>query len=169
MTAPRLYHGGVPGLRVGDLLTGGQTRRMHEGCAWCQARADGTAEEDRASEHPDDVYVSASRPYSRFYASLWGLGDLYRVEPVDGDLVPSTEDTWASFRAPAVRVAAVLERAVRLTDHDRRALMRQWRRQDLQDHTVGVLANVLAAGHRSVDHLIEPGRGPVDAAGRYIR
>ena len=99
----RLWHGGVPGLRRGDVLTGGQSRRVHEGCPFCEAREAGGAVTidgvgiDGPSFRPDRAYVTADREYARFHASLWGRGDLYRVEPIDpDDLEPSTEDHFPS-------------------------------------------------------------------------
>ena len=136
-TDPRLWHGGVPGLRVGDVLTGGQTRRTHEGCPLCEARSAGHAVAiqgqpvDGPSFNPDRVYVTEDRDYARFYASLWGRGDLYRVEPVDPeDLKPSEEDHFPSWTTAAARVVAVYDRAVLLTWSQRRALWRAWTAAD---------------------------------------
>lgn len=135
MTGPRLYHGGVPGLRVGDLIAPGHQRRHHDGCPWCEARARGQAHQgiDGPSQHPDHVYATTSRLYARYHASLWGRGDLYRVTPVGG-LVRSTEDSIESWRAPTLHVAAVLDRAVQLTWTERRRLWREWGQAD-QEHT----------------------------------
>lgn len=138
MTPARLFHGGVPGLRLGDRLTGGHERRMHDGCAWCVARANGTAEHDPASHHPDRVYVSTDREYARFYASLYGYGDLYRVEPI-GELVPSDEDGFPSWTAESVRVVGVVARAVRLTDGERRRLLRRWTALDYRGTALSAL------------------------------
>lgn len=131
MTGP-LFHGGVPGLRAGDLIEPGHERRTHDGCPWCEARARGEAGPggiDGPSHRPDRVYATTSRLYARHHASLWGRGDLYRIEPL-GDLEPSTEDSIESFTAPALRVAAVLDRAVLLTDTERRRLFREWTAAD---------------------------------------
>lgn len=126
-----LYHGGVPDLRVGDLIEPGHERMAHPGCPWCAARTRGEAHLgiDGPSEDADRVYCTTNRLYAKHYASLWGRGDLYRVEPV-GDLARSTEDTVESFKAPALRVAAVLDRAVLLTRSERRRLYREWRASD---------------------------------------
>ena len=127
----RLWHGGVPGLRPGDLLTGGQTRRTHEECPWCAARTAGTETLDFASVRPDRVYVTAAREYARYYASLYGRGDLYRVEPLNpADLEPSAEDHFPTWTAPAVRVSAVYDRAVLLTWSQRRRIFRDWTEAD---------------------------------------
>lgn len=138
MSDLRLWHGGVPGLRPGDTLTGGNERRLHDGCPYCQARAtggfltgpDGSAI-DAPSAHPDRVYVTTDREYARFYASLWGRGDLYRVEPASpGDIEPSPEDHFLSWTMPAARVVAVYARAVTLTMSQRRTLLRRWQLAD---------------------------------------
>jgi hypothetical protein len=126
MTA--LFHGGVPGLRVGDLIQPGHERQLHDDCLWCQARANnvpGPAGIDDRTGRRDRVYATSSRLYAKHYASLWGRGDLYRVEPV-GEPEPSTEDSIDSICAPSLRVAAVLDRAVLLTDSERRRLHREW-------------------------------------------
>lgn len=69
--------------------------------------------------------MTPHRLYAKFYASLWGRGDLYRVEPI-GELERSIEDTVETFMAPTVQVAAVLDRVVLLTDTERRRLIREW-------------------------------------------
>ena len=127
----RLWHGGVPGLRAGDLLTGGHHRATLPGCAVCAARAAGTSPIDAPSRHGDQVYVTTDREYARHYASLYGYGDLYRVEPV-GDLTPSVEDSIPTWVTPSARVLAVYDRAVRLTWSQRRALSRTWRAADIE-------------------------------------
>lgn len=127
MSQPRLFHGGVPDLRPGDLITPGHDRRSHEGCAWCEARAKGEAHQglDGPSLRTDRVYATTHRLYAKHYASLWGRGDLYRVEPV-GDVERSTEDTIDSYCAEQLQVVAVLDRAVLLTPSERRRLYREW-------------------------------------------
>lgn len=126
----RLFHGGVPDLRPGDLISPGHARRSHPGCTWCEAReaqaAGGPAPViDGLAKHPDVVYLAVSRDYARHYASLWGRGDLYQVEAV-GDLTRSTEDSMETWMAPRARVVAVIDRAVLLTMGQRRRLWRVW-------------------------------------------
>ncbi|MCQ9384402.1 hypothetical protein [Brevibacterium moorei] len=125
------YHGGIPGLKPGDLIEPGHERKQHDGCPWCEARAQGEAFNgmDGPSLHPDRVYASCSRLYARFHASLYGHGDLYRVEPI-GVWRASQEDSMPSITAPAFQVAAVLDRAVELTMTERRRLTREWREAD---------------------------------------
>lgn len=129
----RLYHGGVPGLGVGDLLEPGHARATHDGCAWCEARMNGEAYLgiDGPSEEENRVYATTHRLYAKSHASLYGLGDLYAVEAV-GSVADSDEDTIATVHAPAFRVLAVADRAVRLTDKERRRLFRDWTAADAE-------------------------------------
>lgn len=125
------YHGGRPRLHVGDVITaelGG--RPIHDGCPFCAGRqreAEGgpAAIIDHLPRHPDQVYATSHRLYAKYYASLWGRGDLYRVSPI-GEPVPSDEDNFPSWHAPAWRVESVYERAVLLTWTERRRLFREW-------------------------------------------
>lgn len=123
-----LWHGGVPGLRVGDLVTGGNTRPAHAGCPICAERAAGTSQIDPPIARPDRVYVTTSREYARHYASLYGFGDLYRVEA--DELEASLEDSIETYTTPAATIVAVYDRAVMLTWSRRRALWREWAAAD---------------------------------------
>lgn len=134
MTA-RYWHGGKPDLRVGDLVRPGDSRKLHDGCPFCEARAAGNAVViggetiDGPTAHPDRVYLTTDRDYARFYASLYGRGDLYRVEPV-GPVERSTEDHFETVTAESARVLAVYDRAVLLTWGQRRSLDRKWAEAD---------------------------------------
>lgn len=139
----RFWHGGVPGLRPGDLITPGHERVFHDGCVYCAARRDGNAVVapggeliDPPTGRPDRVYITSDRDYARFYASLYGRGDLYRVEPV-GDLERSTEDRFDSWCVEAARVLAAVDWAVRLTPGQRRSLQRRWAAADRAATSVG--------------------------------
>lgn len=129
-----LFHGGVPGLRAGQLLTP-HAPNVVDGCAICEARAAGRDWADAAGNVVDPatrqemVYATDDRAYARFYASKYPFGDLYRVEML-GDVVESTEDHWATWCAPKARVVSVLERSVMLTAAQRRTLLRKWQRFD---------------------------------------
>jgi hypothetical protein len=125
MTPGRLFHGGVPGLRPGDLIEPGHARKVHDGCAWCAARAELPPAADGLPLHEDRVYLTPERSYARYYASLYGRGDIYQVEPV-GQLLRSTEDTVETWTAPAARVIVAVDRAVLLTMGERRRLYRAW-------------------------------------------
>lgn len=123
----RLYHGGVPNLRPGDILEPGHDRQVHPGCPWCEARRQGTsgpAGIDPPSQRPD-VHMTPHRLYATHYASLYGYGDLYQVEPI-GEAVRSTEDSLETWCAPTAVILTVIDRAVRLTNSERRRLARQW-------------------------------------------
>ncbi len=126
------WHGGVPDLRPGDVIRPGHERRYVDGCPWCEAHKPGSgmpAVIDGPPVHPDMVYITTVREYARYYASLYGRGDLYRVEPV-GDVQRSAEDTVETWMAPAARVVSVFDRAVQLTWSQRRRLMRMWKTAD---------------------------------------
>lgn len=130
----RLWHGGIPGLRPGDLIEPGHDRQAHDGCPWCAARAAEAAGGPRPvidglAREQGRAYMTTDREYARHYASLWGRGDLYRVEPI-GEATRSMEDTIESWTAPAARVIAVYDRAVLLTWSQRRALLRTWTAAD---------------------------------------
>jgi hypothetical protein len=124
------YHGGVDGLKVGDILEPGHSRKKHDGCPWCEARENGEAH--LGMDGPSrwaSVYFTPNRLYAKFHASMYGRGDLYRVEPI-GEVVRSTEDSMESYRAPSARIVAVYERAVLLTMSERRKLDREWAEAD---------------------------------------
>ena len=125
----RLFHGGVPGLRPGDLIEPGHTRKVHDGCVWCAARAVLPAVLDGNADHADQVYLTPVRMYARYYASLYGRGDLYQVEPLC-ELARSSEDTVETWRVPAARVLVAVDRAVLLTNSERRRLRRMWGEAD---------------------------------------
>lgn len=132
--AEYLYHGGVPGLRVGDLLTPGHDRPEVDACPWCAARAGEKLGGPRSpidglALHQDRVYVTPNRLYAKHYASLYGRGWLYRVEPI-GDLARSDEDTMESYTVRSARVVSIYARAVRLTNAERRRLWREWSHAD---------------------------------------
>lgn len=124
----RLWHGGVPGLRPGDLIEPGHARAALDGCPWCAARAAGAAGPgglDGPSAHADRVYLTTNVLYARHYASLYGRGDVYLVAPV-GDITRSGEDSIETWLAEAARVVKVPHRAVLLTMTERRRLAREW-------------------------------------------
>ena len=134
----RYWHGGMPGLRVGDLIEPGLERATRDDCPICDARrvgaslAAGNAIIDAPSAHRDRIYITTDRLYAKHYASLYGRGDLYRVEPIS-DLLRSTEDSYETYAVTAARVVSVYDRAVLLTWSERRRLYREWGQADL-DH-----------------------------------
>lgn len=123
----RLFHGGVPGLRPGDILEPGHQRHLKDGCPWCDARAageTGPAGIDPPSQR-EAVYLTPHRLYAKHHASLYGRGDLYQVEPI-GELVRSTEDSIETWCAPIAVVLVAVDRVVTLTMTERRRLITQW-------------------------------------------
>ncbi|MEU1815199.1 hypothetical protein ABZ543_08370 [Streptomyces roseifaciens] len=130
-TLPRLFHGGKPGLRPGDLITP-HPPNVVDGCEICAARArgetvviPGLGPVDPPTGRPDRVYVTSDREYARWYASRYWQGDLYVVEPV-GQVEPSTEDPFPTWCAPAARIRSVYCRCVMLTPAQRRRLLARW-------------------------------------------
>lgn len=101
----RLWYGGASGKRAGDLIAATSETRGNTGT----------------------VLVTTDRDYARQFAANAPLGDLYRVEPLDGfDLVRAKGHSIETFEAPAVRVLSVYDRAVQMTDTERRRLRRKW-------------------------------------------
>jgi hypothetical protein len=130
-TLPRLFHGGAPGLKPGDLIVPGRHRTVG-GCEICAARAagrdfvvPGVGVIDPPTGRPDRVYVTSDRPYAALYASMAVLGDLYTVQLTTG-VEESVEDLFPTWCAPYAVVTGVVSRAVRLTDGQRRTLVRRW-------------------------------------------
>jgi hypothetical protein len=141
----RYYHGGVSGLRVGDIIEPGHDRFV-EGCHICETRKRGevfTDDEGNPIDPPtgrhDRVHLTTNREYARFYASMAVYGDLYRVEPV-GDVEPSTEDPndFSAVCVPAARVIAVYDRCVRLTPSQRKRIAKLWKKADEANERGGV-------------------------------
>ena len=132
----RYFHGGIPGLKPGDLITP-HAPNVVNGCGICAAKAagqqphvEGLGVVDPLTERTDRVYITTDRDYARFYASKYPRGDLYTVEPV-GDPEPSTEDHFPTWTVPAARVRSVYTRYVQLTPGQRRSLLRRWTAADI--------------------------------------
>ena len=66
-TAPTYWHGGVPGLKPGDILQPGHNRKLHDGCPYCEARARGEAHQgiDGPSQQADKIYLTTDRLYAK--------------------------------------------------------------------------------------------------------
>jgi hypothetical protein len=113
-----LYHGGVPGLKPGELLLPPATTG-----AACKSDM---GHDDL--HRRDRVYMIASEPIGRYYAAVYacqhpdgrrtvGGGDVYRVEPV-GEARPDPDGhahCGLSWEVPAARVVGVVARAVEFT------------------------------------------------------
>lgn len=113
----RIWHGGVPGLRPGDLIltpssTGAESMRQESIDAGFR----------RVVTAPDLVYVTTERELARAIAAhlasrgtSQSRGWLYRVSLDDADLEPDDDlphGPFIRFQAARVRVAAVLDRGV---------------------------------------------------------
>lgn len=92
-----LFHGGVPGLRAGDVLL----------------PASQTGVSALAPSLPDRVYGVTDRQVARGYAALRPDGGLYRVELL-GEVEPDPDCLvdGASWMAPSARVLSVVDPVV---------------------------------------------------------
>lgn len=122
------FHGGAPGLRIGDIIEPRHPRdtaHLIDGCPTCEARRSGD-QLDIDDNDPNLVYVTTSRDYARIYAAGYPRGGLYRVEPV-GDLVDRSEhDPVPSWGCPSARVVAIIDPLVSLSPKRVRSLLRRW-------------------------------------------
>ncbi len=122
-----LFHGGVPGLKVGSVIIPGMAEHRYvEGCAHCEAQRRGSSVGDPAT--PEGwVYACADLPYARYYASRAVYGSLYRVR-LEGDVEPSVEDPsiFHAYRARSAVVVQVLENRILLTMKERFKLWKRW-------------------------------------------
>lgn len=128
MNHDQLFHGGVPGRKVGDLLLPNMAEHRYiEGCTHCEAQRKGAPALGDPATPPEWVYACADRPYARFYASRAVGGTLYRVR-LEGDVERSEEDPeWAwAYRGRTARVVAVLERNITLSMRERKKLWNRW-------------------------------------------
>lgn len=122
-----LYHGGIGDLWKGSLLLPDMaSRRLHDGCAQCEAHRHGLNIDGFDPSTPHGfVYATSDIEYARYYASRAGNGWLYEVAllpPVE----ESTEDPFPTWRAPQARIVRVLEKRITLTMQQRRALFIRW-------------------------------------------
>ena len=155
----RYYHGGKAGLVPGDVLFPAPPH-VEDGCPICVARASGdiptvgmmrrmlrrrksdptarkilallAGEPDSAPLDPPSahaaVYVTTSPLYATWYAAR-SRGDLYIVDPI-GELAPSTEDPFPTWRVASAVVLQAIRRDVRLVRRERREIERVWAKAD---------------------------------------
>lgn len=126
----RLWHGGIPGLRVGDIIRPpdpGDTRHLVDGCPECDARKRGST---TLMHGPvaGRVYVTSSREYARIYAAGYPRGALYQVEPIgnleaDPEAGPGGAVSWMVAEA---RVVCVYDPVVIMSPKRVRAWARRW-------------------------------------------
>ena len=120
-----LFHGGMPGMRRGDVILPNMAEhRCVEGCPWCEAQKRGETLIDPPTP-PDWVCATTHRLYARYYASRAVRGDLYQVR-LEGDVEESTEDQFPTWRGRRAIVLKILERRILLTMRQRRHLFRLW-------------------------------------------
>jgi hypothetical protein len=127
VSQPLLWHGGVGGLWRGQVLEPGHAaKRYVEGCACCEAQEAGHSHFGIDPATPEGwVYATNDREYARWYASRAVKGWLYRVELL-GDVEPSTEDPFPTWRARSARIHAVPERNIVLSMAERRRIFLRW-------------------------------------------
>jgi hypothetical protein len=121
-----LFHGGVAGRKVGDVLLPNMAEHRYvEGCPCCASQRMGQGPDPATPS--DWVYGCADRPYARYYASRALGGSLYRVR-LEGDVERSVEDPdWSwTYRGRRAVVVAVVERNVVLTMQERQKLFIRW-------------------------------------------
>ena len=125
-TTPVLYHGGVAGYWIGDLLTPNNAEHRYvDGCQHCAAQREGRFLVLDPPTPPDWVYATSDREYARFYASRAVRGSLYRVR-LEGDVEPSIEDPFPTWRGRRAIILGVPEIRVTLTMRQRRKLWCRW-------------------------------------------
>lgn len=128
---PMLFHGGAPGFKPGDIIEP-HAPNLVDDCPICEAHRVGAEYAldgqiiDPANHASEFVFATSDREYGRFYASKFPRGDLYVVVPTDEALVPSDADPFPTWMAKTLRVHAVYDRYVQLTDRQRRRLLRRW-------------------------------------------
>jgi hypothetical protein len=133
-TPTTLWHGGVPDLKPGDMIVPAP-RQPVDNCPMCQAMERGesvmvrhqgqTHFVDGPREITDGVYVTSDRFYASHYASRFGRGDLYRVEPVGQIIAQQVEaGGFPVWVVPQARVVSVVQRMIVWTDKERRRFIR---------------------------------------------
>jgi hypothetical protein len=123
---PAYYHGGAPGLRVGDVIEPrppGDERHYLDGCPTCEARRRGETIVDDDLD-PSLVYVTTNRAYARLYAGGYPRGALYRVEPLGERTASPDPVETGSLGVPRARVLAILDPVVILRPTDIRRVGR---------------------------------------------
>lgn len=118
----RYWHGGVPDLHPGDLITpqpADHGRHLRDGCPTCAARAAGQPL-DSDDNNPAWIYITTDRSYARLCAHGYPRGALYQVEPL-GELHDRTDhDAYPSWDVEAARILVVYDPVVILTGNQER-------------------------------------------------
>lgn len=114
------FHGGVPGLRPGDLLLppdeSGTNRTLSQHAEAVGAPAWATRR--------DVIYVTTERADARVFAAFYPDGALYRVEP-EGPLGDDPDAPGISHTCRTARIAAVLDPVVLFRSRSPEAWLRQ--------------------------------------------
>lgn len=107
-TARAYYHGGKPGLSVGDrILPAAETG--DEGTLLPYAQAF----DEHGAQRTDRVYVTIDRETARAFAAIYPKGDLYRVIPDDPiEIDPSCKVAGLSFQTTGATIVSVYDRCV---------------------------------------------------------
>lgn len=121
-----LWHGGVSGLWVGDVIVPNMAEHRYvDGCPHCARQRAGEFGEFDPPTPPDWVYATRDRQYARYYASRAVNGALYKVR-LEGDVEQSIEDFFPSWRGRRAVILGVPEPRVRLTMREREKLFCRW-------------------------------------------
>lgn len=100
------FHGGVPGLNVGDLLLSpdesGTTNRLSAS----------TPADAQHGTRTDVVYLARHQDHARAYAALYPDGALYEAEPI-GPTEPDPDAPDLAVMCRSARVTAVVRPVVR--------------------------------------------------------
>ncbi|MHA3838265.1 hypothetical protein ACXR8F_21335 [Terrabacter sp. AAH1] len=115
----RLYHGGAPGRRPGELLLPPSVTGLNATLR-DQSRAQGLR---NITQRHDRVYVTSHRELARAFAGGWkdsvgriGRGSLYRVEAEECDPDPDLPGLGISFQTPQAVVTGVIDAHVPRND-----------------------------------------------------
>jgi hypothetical protein len=116
----RYFHGGIPGLKPGQLLLPPNTTGTDRTLATYSEQL-----ADSGHVRRDRVYLTVGRDVAKVYAAFYPDGALYEVEP-DGDTVPDPDCAvpGVSFECPAARVLRVVDPVVLLRARTADAWMR---------------------------------------------
>jgi hypothetical protein len=116
MTDTRLWHGGFPGLKVGDFLLppteSGTTRIL---------TAPDLTSLPAGHVRRDRVHLTTDRAAGRAYAAAYPNGALYVAEPI-GDTEPDPDAPSLSIRCERARVTVVYDPCVRWAERGLRWL-----------------------------------------------
>ncbi len=105
MTGP-WFHGGVPGLQVGDVIECPDVHGSSYGlAAWTPS---GSTHGTRS----DVVYVTTIQNEARVFAAFYPDGALYRVEPID-TVGPDPDSPDTALMCRRARIDAVLHPVIR--------------------------------------------------------